>query len=80
MFTHAIETNVIITFIKYSNNVALTNVTVWNYTIVRIFLRQIRFLVRFNPNRVTFSILLTTLFLRSKGSTIELISLSNTVN
>ena len=43
MFTNAIETNVITTFINYSINVALTNVTVWNYTIIRIFLQQIRF-------------------------------------
>ena len=43
MFTHAIETNVIITLIKYSINVALTNVTVCNYTMIRVVLQQIKF-------------------------------------
>ena len=32
MFTHAKETNFIITFINYSINVALTKVTFWNFT------------------------------------------------
>ena len=43
MFTHAIETNVIIAFINNSMNVALTKVRVWNYTIIRKFWQQIRF-------------------------------------
>ena len=43
MFTHAIQNNDIITFINNLNKVALTKVTVWNYTIIRIFLQQIRF-------------------------------------
>ena len=34
MFTHAIQNNDIITFINNLNKVTLTNVTVWNYTIV----------------------------------------------
>ena len=41
MFTHAIQNNDIITFINNLNKVALTNVTVWNYTIIRIFLQQV---------------------------------------
>ena len=40
MFTHAIQNNDIVTFINNLNKVALTNVTVWNYTIIRIFLQQ----------------------------------------
>ena len=43
MFSHAIQNNDIITFINNLNKVALKNVTVWNYTIIRIFLQQIRF-------------------------------------
>ena len=41
MFTHAIQNNDIITFINNLNKVTLTNVTVWNYTIIRIFLQQV---------------------------------------
>ena len=43
MFTHAIENNAIITFINNLINVALRNVTIWNYIIIRILLQQIRF-------------------------------------
>ena len=41
--SHAIQNNDITKFVNNLNKVALTNVTVWNYTIIRIFLQQIRF-------------------------------------
>ena len=42
------------TFINNLNNIVLTNVTVWNYTIIQIFFNKYDFLVRLIPIELHF--------------------------